>query len=1068
MDQRTITSLWVLLLLCLWPITTAMAVQVTSLVTSESVSEADLVALNPTSSFNSNTPEIHALAVLQQAEPGTRVKGTWISVDAIATPNYEIASKEFTLDKPGQARLHFALSRPDNGWPAGNYRLYLYINDQLAGAAPFSVAAGSATAAPATTPAVAVQPSQQTAAPSPAGTLSNLGPAVADPTREWTILVYLDGDNDLEPFALSDLNEMEAGLPDSGVEVIALVDRAEGFEEGFGNWTGARVYRLRRDNDPKALNSEILQELGEINMGDPNTLRDFVSAALKRYPARHHALVLWDHGGGWQHMAIDHKAPGTEEGHDGLSLPEVGTALHQAMAASPVERLDIVGFDMCLMAQLETAYELKDIADVLVASQAVEPGDGWPYDRILPAFGKGTLGTRRLAGEIVDAYGKFYAERKELVATQSAIDLRSVDAVAKALDRLSSETSGAIPRVWPQISRSLFFAESYTDRTDHRRAGEALASVDLLDTVKRLRQSIPGFTAHQAYADLVDAMDRSILANYTSAKHRLSHGLAIYAPVTTKQFNKLYDQTRLARESGWSNMLKQVHDSQQQHLTKPRVSNLQLIDTLTQKPVSSLKPGGGVRIEATIEGENVLWVNMLHAIHDPENKGHYVLQRSYMWDPEFYKKSKEESAADVVDLMMPEFKGSTNKVWQEFVGMHMYITDGKLAGRATLDGSDLSDLQHATSPILISRPGVGEHIAMVYFDLVTWQAVAVVAQIPQPDGSTALRQIKPEPGDKITLLFEFIPDDGGDMSYMRGETLTWNDGLELLVAADDPGEIVVAVQAESIGGQSAMAAMPIKVKAHSEQEKGFVENARKVKLKDLVGNWQWHNMERKGSDISKWRWVPIKPYTEIKPMEGNPDVLIARFLDMPDPEWKAKPNMVLWDTRLMPTLRLIEFDDDGNPIGAMNFTVLVPRWENGSPRLLLKYQVPKGWLLLWAKRGASSASAGQPGAAPTQQQGAAPPQQQAAAPRPKPGKAVNLAGYWQTDSGEILAMDDRNFQYYEYGELVDAGTYRIRGNTLISTSAYEGTTEQYPFRTDGQTLVLQDPSGVNIVFRKMQ
>ncbi|MET0012796.1 MAG: hypothetical protein ABW088_03985 [Sedimenticola sp.] len=85
-----------------------------------------------------------------------------------------------------------------------------------------------------------------------------------------------------------------------------------------------------------------------------------------------------------------------------------------------------------------------------------------------------------------------------------------------------------------------------------------------------------------------------------------------------------------------------------------------------------------------------------------------------------------------------------------------------------------------------------------------------------------------------------------------------------------------------------------------------------------------------------------------------------------------------------------------------------------------------------------------------------------------PGKTVSLVGYWQTDSGEILAMDDRNFQYYEYGELVDAGTYRIRGNTLISTSAYEGTTEQYPFRTDGQTLVLQDPSGVNIVFRKVQ
>ena len=63
------------------------------------------------------------------------------------------------------------------------------------------------------------------------------------------------------------------------------------------------------------------------------------------------------------------------------------------------------------------------------------------------------------------------------------------------------------------------------------------------------------------------------------------------------------------------------------------------------------------------------------------------------------------------------------------------------------------------------------------------------------------------------------------------------------------------------------------------------------------------------------------------------------------------------DTRLKPTLRLLSFDDQGRPAEAMNFTVLVSRWEQGSPRMVLKYLVPKGWLVLWAKERPGTAAA---------------------------------------------------------------------------------------------------------------
>ena len=136
------------------------------------------------------------------------------------------------------------------------------------------------------------------------------------------------------------------------------------------------------------------------------------------------------------------------------------------------------------------------------------------------------------------------------MATQSAIDLRAVDQVVAALDGIAVKTAPRVANGWPQISRSLFFAESYSERTDIRKSGDALSSVDLLDTLKRLRLALPGFPADTEFAELVSAMDRAVLANYASPRHRLSHGLAFYAPVTARQFNAAYDNTRLARSSG--------------------------------------------------------------------------------------------------------------------------------------------------------------------------------------------------------------------------------------------------------------------------------------------------------------------------------------------------------------------------------------------------------------------------------------------------------------------------------------------------------------------------------------
>ena len=199
-----------------------------------------------------------------------------------------------------------------------------------------------------------------------------------------------------------------------------------------------------------------------------------------------------------------------------MSLPKLRQGISGALKDTGLKKLDLVGFDMCLMAEMETAAEIADLAQVMVASQALEPGDGWPYEQILPAFGEESLGVGRLGAQIVDAYGKHYGGRQEQVATLSAIDLGEVQKLAETMNTLAAKMSRSVPASWPAISRAFFYSEAYADRTDIRKGLGGLASVDLLDLLKRLRHAVTPFPADQEYQDLVGIMDRAVIASCAS------------------------------------------------------------------------------------------------------------------------------------------------------------------------------------------------------------------------------------------------------------------------------------------------------------------------------------------------------------------------------------------------------------------------------------------------------------------------------------------------------------------------------------------------------------------------
>jgi len=130
----------------------------------------------------------------------------------------------------------------------------------------------------------------------------------------WTVLIYLMGDNDLEPYAVGDVFEMAEAGSNENVNIVTLVDRHPGYSDEeigpLGNFDGTTLVHVGREEIITAFDS------GELNLGDPETLKSFLVAGVTEFPADRYALILWDHGGGWTGIG-----PDDTDGEDILTLP---------------------------------------------------------------------------------------------------------------------------------------------------------------------------------------------------------------------------------------------------------------------------------------------------------------------------------------------------------------------------------------------------------------------------------------------------------------------------------------------------------------------------------------------------------------------------------------------------------------------------------------------------------------------------------------------------------------------------------------------------------------------------
>ena len=343
----------------------------------------------------------------------------------------------------------------------------------------------------------------------------------------WAIYWYLCG-SDLESeagMATSDLQEMmEVTLPDN----VFVVIEAGGSSTWQNDFVDEKyINRFLYAGDELSL----LDTLPSKSMGDKKSFENFLRFCSEQYPADHQAVILWNHGGGSVAGVIFDEIYEDEA----LSLAELRGAFEAVFALSEKNPpIELIGFDACLMATLDTAYMFRDIAKYMVASQETEPGCGWQYAGFLQALADNPgLNGAMLGKAICDTYAQGCNDIYQGGdITLSVVDLGRISPLLAAYSNFGMEALAAAcenSNILAYLGRSADSAEKYGPNDKY---SGYTNMVDLGDLV----QNAAGYLPDTAKS-ITDALANCVAYKINGPYRSQSGGLACYYPYDLDRAN---------------------------------------------------------------------------------------------------------------------------------------------------------------------------------------------------------------------------------------------------------------------------------------------------------------------------------------------------------------------------------------------------------------------------------------------------------------------------------------------------------------------------------------------------
>ena len=353
--------------------------------------------------------------------------------------------------------------------------------------------------------------------------------------RTWTILVYMDGDNNLDLAALADMEEMKAVGSSDHVKIVVQLDL---------RGVTTKRYLVEKGS------TKLISDLGELDMAAPQTITDFLVWSKDAYPADRTVFIIWNHGNGWDQgdgpsvLSSPRRSILYDEDNNGVNAPFLSNFKVRNAITNSGAKIDIFGLDASIMGTIEALYEFRGLAPIIITSQEVGESHGWDYKTILSRLEADPgMGTEDLATVVVGSYrdffeGTFYPQNpgKEKGYTISALRTNYMGQIAQEADSLAV---GLMSLMGDQVTKA-----------------DTLA---LIRNARQGAQAIDYYVQSHVYVDLVDIerllgkgtsisqlISDATIAEYHGSARRNAHGVSIV-------FFKMPDATGLTYDPNYKN-----------------------------------------------------------------------------------------------------------------------------------------------------------------------------------------------------------------------------------------------------------------------------------------------------------------------------------------------------------------------------------------------------------------------------------------------------------------------------------------------------------------------------------
>lgn len=356
------------------------------------------------------------------------------------------------------------------------------------------------------------------------GDTVNVNYQLSQTPTDWLLMFYIAYENNLDSWINGTMRDLTSAMvPTDSVRTLALIDRNSNWSDAEDNNT--RLYEFRNNE------AVFVQDMGEQDLGAPQTLSDFIALSMSMYPASRYMVQLADHGYGWEESCSDesHTLTPVQMGYplvdgvaDCLTTTELRVALSTCQSMTG-ELIDVFIFNACSMQQIEVAYEIRQYVRVLLGSEVESLGMNLTMI-VADVVANSTMNEVAFGVNYVNRYEEWYTipEPVNFEATYSALDLLFVEKLSTPLDDFSRYLYELLPANRNKIET----CRAATQSTDFE-------GIDLFDFITRVEQAKLSKDKNYlaSIRNMKAAFQTLVLAEFHNEYVPNANGLAIFHPV---------------------------------------------------------------------------------------------------------------------------------------------------------------------------------------------------------------------------------------------------------------------------------------------------------------------------------------------------------------------------------------------------------------------------------------------------------------------------------------------------------------------------------------------------------